>query len=168
MLIQKSENIGAYQAIWKGMSDLKILKKDIREYRIWKAMKARCYAPSNKNMGYYQKDNITVCDEWLHNFDNFIKDMGYAPTRKHSIERIDNLKGYSKDNCKWIPMKEQSRNRRNVKYFLYNGETKTLKEWAIYFDIKYDTLRSRVIRRNIPFQIAIETPVKYVKQVLNY
>ena len=31
--------------------------KDMKEYRIWQAMKALCYAPCNANMGYYQKDH---------------------------------------------------------------------------------------------------------------
>lgn len=138
-------------------------KNDMREYRIWKAMKARCYAPSCKNMGYYQKDNITVCDRWRHNFYAFLEDMGEMPGKGYSIERIDYMKGYSPENCKWIPHNQQSRNRRNVLLFEYNGETRPLKEWARILKVNYDTLIRR-IKKGVAFEKAIQpTPFRYVE-----
>ena len=140
-------------------------KKEMKEYRIWKAMKARCYAPSNKDMGYYQKDNITVCSEWVHDFNRFLEDMGKIPDDNYSIDRIDYTKGYYKENCRWIPFNEQSKNRRNVKLYTLNGKTQTLKEWAKELNINYDTLRGRVVRRNIPFEDAIKQDL-YNRQVI--
>ena len=70
-------------------------RKHMREYRIWQAMKARCYAPSCRNVGRYQKIGIKVCERWLHSFDNFLEDMGPMPEGKYSIERIDTEKDYS-------------------------------------------------------------------------
>ena len=140
-------------------------KRDIREYRLWSAMKARCYAPCNRDMGYYQQDGITVCVAWRNSFDDFIADMGYAPTPKHSLDRIDNLQGYCKANCRWIPISEQSKNRRNVPLYSYGGYTKTLKDWARTIGMNYDTLRMRVVRKNRPFVTAIETPVKCVNKI---
>jgi len=54
-----------------------------------------------------------MSDEWLGNFWKFYEDMGKRPTKKHQIDRINNNKGYSKDNCRWVTAKENARNRNN-------------------------------------------------------
>lgn len=120
-------------------------KRTMKEYRIWKAMKSRCYAPS-QNKGYYKKDHIQVCDRWKHNFDAFLADMGPIPSDDYSIERIDVSKDYCPENCKWIPMRDQPKNRRNSKMYTINGETACLKDWARRFGIKYTTLYAGVTR----------------------
>ena len=120
-------------------------KKSMKEYRIWKAMKARCYAPS-QTKGYYKQNHITVCDRWRNNFNAFIEDMGRMPDENYSIERIDVLKGYEPDNCKWIPQREQSKNRNNTVWFLFNGEYMCLKDVAKKIGIKYTTLYQRYKR----------------------
>ena len=114
-------------------------KKTLKEYRIWKAMKARCYAPS-QNKGNYKKNKITVCDRWLHSFDNFIEDMGWMPDYSYSIERIDVKKGYQPDNCIWIPRREQSKNRCNSHMYNVNGQAMCLKDVARMIGVKYTTL----------------------------
>jgi len=65
-----------------------------------------------------------------------------------SIERKDNDQGYHPTNCKWIPLKEQSKNRRYNNYFTYQGKTQTLAEWSRELGINYDSLRNRVVRRD--------------------
>lgn len=129
-------------------------KKNLKEYRIWKAMKSRCYSPSQAN-SYYQKEGIKVCDEWLHDFNKFLQDMGPIPSQEHSIERKDIKLGYCKENCEWIHIKKQSLNRRNSRMYTHDGQTHCLKEWSRILGINYDTLRSRVIKNGIPFEIAI-------------
>lgn len=83
-----------------------------RLYRIWKGMVARCKYPSSTSYKWYGARGITVCDEWT-KFDRF-KDWalfhGYSETL--SIDRIDNEKGYSPDNCRWVTPTEQTMNRR--------------------------------------------------------
>lgn len=99
------------------------------EYRAWCGMKKRC---SNADGSYhtYSQNGIKVCDEWIDSFETFYKDMGDAPSSKHTIDRIDNLKGYYKENCRWATSKEQNRNYSQNRLITYNGETMCVTEWA--------------------------------------
>lgn len=127
------------------------------EYRAWKAMKSRCYSSCNKDHGKYQKNKINVCAEWLNDFDKFYADMGDKPSHLHSLERIDNLKDYSKSNCKWATKKEQAINRSEFnKVFTHNGESRVLKEWAKKLNIRYTTLYQRIYRSGLSFEDAIK------------
>lgn len=125
-----------------------------REYRIWKAMKARCYAPCINN-GIYKKANIQVCERWKHSFDNFINDMGKAPTG-YSIDRINNLGDYCPENCRWANNSEQAKNKSSTKIYLINGELKCLKDIARDYNIKYTTLYNRIFRNGFSITEAID------------
>ena len=72
------------------------------EYRIWKGIKSRCYNKNTKSYKNYGGRGIVVCDRWKNSFTNFYNDMGIRPSSLHTIERINNDKDYSQDNCKWI------------------------------------------------------------------
>ena len=117
-------------------------KKTMKEYRVWRAMKARCYAPS-QTKGYYKQNHISVCDRWRYSFDAFIDDMGMMPDSSYSIERVDVTKDYEPDNCKWIPQREQPKNRCSTIWACVDGEYMCLKDAARRIGIKYTTLYKR-------------------------
>lgn len=113
-----------------------------REYQVWHGMFARCENPKSKSFQNYGGRGISVCERWQR-FENFLKDMGRAPTGK-SIDRIDNDGDYSPESCRWATRKQQSQNRRMRKTLTLHGETKRLFEWSAERKIKYSTLRSRL------------------------
>jgi hypothetical protein len=84
------------------------------EYKIWSQMKGRCMNINHKKYQNYGGRGISVCDRWTEKgtgYTNFIEDMGYKPSSKHSIERIDVNGNYEPSNCKWILISEQSLNK---------------------------------------------------------
>lgn len=93
----------------------KVIKSHNPAYGNYVAMKARCINKKARVYKYYGGKGIKVCDRWLESFDNFLEDMGPRPSKKHSIDRIDNDKGYFKENCRWAPPAVQTQNRRIAK-----------------------------------------------------
>lgn len=84
------------------------------EYRAWMHMRNRCSNPADASYSLYGDRGIRVCDRWSV-FENFFSDMGARPSASHSLDRIDNERGYEPDNCRWATPKVQCRNRRCVK-----------------------------------------------------
>lgn len=131
-----------------------------RLYGLWCAMKNRCY---NKNMRMYYNyggRGITVCDEWKNSYESF-RNWAYANGYNDtlSLDRIDNNKGYSPQNCKWSTFLEQERNRRNVIKITYNGETKTAQEWSEIVGIKAHTIIARIQSYGYTEEEALTLPV---------
>lgn len=81
------------------------------EYGIWKGMRKRCNTPNNKAYEYYGGRGIKVCKRW-DKFENFLLDMGKRPSKGHTLDRINNNKGYSKTNCRWATWRVQGLNKR--------------------------------------------------------
>ena len=98
---------------------IKTADEERREYtkQSWTAMINRCYNPKQPKYSFYGGRGIAVCNRWRFGENGktgwlcFFEDMGPKPTG-HSIDRIDNTKSYSLDNCRWATQQEQTANRR--------------------------------------------------------
>lgn len=133
-------------------------KSKTRLHKEWRGMKQRCYNENNDSYEYYGGRGITVCKEWKDNFQAFYDwSIANGYTDRLSIDRIDNDKGYSPDNCRWATNKEQSNNRRTNIQIEYKGEIKTLKQWAEEKGICEKTLKHR-IESGWDIEKAMETP----------
>jgi hypothetical protein len=110
-------------------------------------MKSRCNNPKNKSYPRYGERGIKVCSEWEISFENFWNDMFASWSPGMTLERVDNDKGYSPDNCIWANRKLQARNtRRNVIINTPSGPL-TIAEASEKYGIKQSTIWMRINRR---------------------
>ena len=94
--------------------------------------------------GHEEYKNVPICEEWENDFIKFRQwaiENGYK--KGLTIDRIDNSKGYEPSNCRWATAKQQANNRRNNVILEYNGEKRTMSEWASFIKIPYSTLKNR-------------------------
>lgn len=82
-------------------------------YMKWSSMKRRCLNKNDKSYTRYGGKGVIISPSWM-DFVNFHRDMSPTYFKGASIDHIDNNKGYSKENCRWIPLNKQQRNRRIV------------------------------------------------------
>lgn len=118
-----------------------------RTYYAWRSMRARCSNPKNASFAHYGGRGIQVCPEWS-SFDQFVADMGEVPNGL-TLDRIDNDGNYEPMNCRWVSIKEQLNNQRRNRRIEFNGEVKTLAQWAEHLGVRHDTLSRRLSRMAI-------------------
>lgn len=111
-------------------------------YCSYSRMISRCCNPKNSGYSNYGGRGITVCDRWLSSYLNFLNDMGNRPDGMF-LDRIDNEKGYSPENCKWSSRVEQNRNRRNTFFVNFKGEQRKLAELIEEVNNYHDSIGSR-------------------------
>lgn len=114
------------------------------EWSIWHGIRKRCLCPTDRAYPRYGGRGIDLCKEWTDSFESFYKDMGQRPVGK-TLDRIDNNKGYSKENCRWVDWKTQSRNKRTNHLLTVDGITQCITEWSEQTGIRKDTLRRRIV-----------------------
>lgn len=129
-------------------------KNEYPFYQCFIRMHQRCENVKDKAYKYYGAKGIQVCERWSgeNGFENFRNDMFSNWKKGLSIERINVLEDYSVQNCCWIPMSMQSRNRRNVKQLEYHGELKTLREIAKINKISYKSLHYYTKYKNLSLE----------------
>lgn len=109
-------------------------------WAVWHSMKERCETPTAQAWKNYGGRGITVCKEWSESFEKFYEDMAPTYQKGLQLDRIDNEKGYSKDNCRWISARENCNNRRRT--VLVDG--KPLADWSRETGIGMTTLYYRL------------------------
>lgn len=125
------------------------LKKPHRDHKLWHiwwGMKTRCYKKTSKMYKDYGARGITICDEWLTSYEAFYEwsiNNGYG--KGLSIDRIDNNKGYSPDNCRWVDQSIQSYNTRRNFFLWYDNKWRTVEEIAKIECISYDCVYGRYV-----------------------
>lgn len=114
-----------------------------REFEIWMGMKKRCYNTNSQDYYLYGGRGIKICKRWQ-SFIYFYADMGDAPSRLHSIGRINNNGNYQPSNCEWVTAKQQARNTRRNRIVNYLGQRMCLIEFAELVGLPYSTTKWRL------------------------
>ena len=127
-----------------------------KTYNAWCAMRQRCTNPSAPTWANYGGRGITVAPEW-DDFNTFVRDVGVAPTPKHSLDRINSDGNYEPGNVRWANSRQQARNRRSTRLITFEGITQSIAAWADEKGIPRDTLRARLQTWGV--EKALTTPV---------
>jgi hypothetical protein len=130
-----------------------------KEYNTWCRIIVRCYNENSPGYSDYGGRGIFMSDSWRNSFETFFADMGEAPSNKHSIDRIENDKGYYKENCRWATSKEQARNRRSNNVVEINGVKKCVLEWCEHYGVSWHTFKTRR-RRGVSMDMIFSKSLK--------
>lgn len=133
--------------------------KNKKIYTSWQQMKQRCTGTSNiENNRNYHDRGISFDHSWT-SFDVFFRDMQSSWRKGLTLDRIDNNRGYSKDNCRWATRKVQAINRRNTRLVSYMGQLKTLTDWSPIVGVARSTLAQRLYSYKWSIEKTLSTPV---------
>lgn len=135
-----------------------------RLYKLYRSMVGRCIYDKNPNFHNYGGRGISVCKEWVENYEafrNWAMNNGYDETAKYgkcSIDRIDVNGNYEPNNCKFVSFKEQLNNTRKNVFLEYNGEKHTIAQWAEKLKIHPRSLWGR-LHSGWSIEKALSTPI---------
>lgn len=126
-----------------------------RIWRIWHGMIQRTTRPYGTSFHLYGQAGRGVCPTWL-DFNLFYADMHETYADGLTLERIDNSKGYSKDNCRWATNMDQQSNKSNNRTLVYQGETMHLAEFCRRVGASRGALSSRLNRGLTPEEVVAD------------
>lgn len=132
------------------------------EYTSWQCMIDRCSNPNAVSYARYGGRGITVCKLWRESYSAFLEHVGRKPSPEHTLERIENHKGYEPGNVRWATPLEQAQNTRQKEKAVrltHLNQTLLLTEWAKEFGIDQSTLRRR-LRTGWSMERALTTPTR--------
>lgn len=130
-----------------------------RVYATWAQMLSRCRDTKRHNANLYSGSGITVCARWQ-SFENFYADMGEPPTKRHTLDRKNGKRGYSKSNCRWATKREQSANTKSNRRLTFRGRTMILQDWARELNMPVSIISGRLNRSKWSIEKALSTPCK--------
>ena len=140
------------------------------EYSSWRSIKGRCYSPSHISYKNYGVRGISVCEKWVNSFESFIEDMGLKPDNSYSLERLNNEKDYSPQNCVWATPTDQVLNRRKQKNCtsIYRGVffRKDRKTWTSRISFTKEEIMERQKLYIGSFESEIEAAKAYDSKVI--
>lgn len=116
-----------------------------REEASWRNMKSRCLNPKATGYDLYGGRGISVCQRWRESFWNFLEDMGTRPDGT-TLDRIDSNGDYEPANCRWAAWETQANNKNDNVLLLWDGEQKTISQWARELDVLPNTIQYRLYR----------------------
>lgn len=125
-------------------------------YKIYGMMMERCYNQRHVSYADYGGRGISVCDEWRESFAIFRSDMGEPPTAAHTLDRRDNKREYSRENCRWATWLEQALNRRNSIVVRLDGSDCSLAAAEKALGHAPGYVRRRALRRGVSYQREID------------
>jgi hypothetical protein len=129
-----------------------------KEYRAWVHIKSRCYNPKVPSYAYYGAKGVAMHPEWKESFEAFLSYIGHAPSKEHSVDRIDNSKGYEPGNVRWATRSEQANNKTTNAMYTINGVTKTLAMWCAEYGMDWDLVWSRINAHGFDVERALTEP----------
>lgn len=132
----------------------------VKEYRAWRNMINRCEYPNARRFDRYGGRGIRICSRWRKSFEAFLRDVGRAPTPSHTIGRIDNNGNYEPGNVEWQTRSEQMNNMASNRVLKYNGESRTLTQWANRIDISENILWHRIFSLKWSVRKSLTVPVR--------
>lgn len=134
-------------------------RSSMKEYHSWENIIQRCTNPKNTYYSRYGGRGIKICDRWRNSFDAFLEDMGRAPTKNHTVGRLDNEGDYEPGNCEWQTRKVQQNNRSNTHYIEVDGKQVSRGELAESMGLTISQLVTRM-KHNWTAEEMKSTPVK--------
>jgi hypothetical protein len=156
-----SKSCGCYQK--DRMTEIKTTHglRQHKFYSVWKGIISRCYKPKNTNYHNYGGRGINVCSEWRDTPEIFLGWLEQNGYRKGlEVDRIDNNKGYSPENCRWVTAKESSLNRRNNRFLAFQEKIQTVSEWADELGINKTTITHRLDGGHAVEDVLSHSPLK--------
>lgn len=139
-----TKSCGCYRRDRTVESNTKLGRRGRQLYNIWSAMISRCHDPKNKSYERYGGRGISVHPRWLHSFESFLADMGFAP-QGMSLDRYPNNDGdYEPGNVRWATASQQARNKRTSLLLTHEGKTMCVADWADELGVKAGKIYQRV------------------------
>lgn len=124
-----------------------VQKIETREFRAWSAMRRRCRDKNHVSYKHYKQRGIKVCKQWQNSFENFLADVGPAPSEHHTLDRFPDKDGnYEPGNVRWATRKEQTWNSSRPRFLEFQGKRLPISEWVRLTGLAHQTIVNRLAR----------------------